>query len=269
MKKIPHSFTWPAGQQWFYQGLDLLPKMARTWLAVWGLYLLLGLVLFQLNNVFLLLLVTLITPLVTAGLYHACHVAQQHENGGAGLEVADYFAPWKTHFSPLLSLGLVLLVMGFLTESLSQYIFGALGLVIDAEVVTPEVIKHAVIAQIISTFVSIPLLVVAFFSPQLVYFHNQALAEALKGSYLGFVAAWRALLVLSLILVALVMVIVFLGTLFVSFLGGLAVVILIGALLVVFSINMCAQFFAFDAIYPIHTPEDAQDATTDDFHTEI
>lgn len=269
MKKPTQTYTWPSGQQWFYQGMDLLPKMARTWLVVWGLYGLIGLAVFQLNNIFLLLAVTLFTPVATAGLYHACYVAKQQERGGAVLGLADYFTPWKTHLNPLLSLGLVLLLMGFITESLSQYIFDYLGLVLDVEVVTPEVMKHAMIAQIISTMVSMPMLVVAFFSPQLVCFHNQTLAQALKGSYLGFVAAWRALLVLSLILVALVMVIIFLGALFVSFLGGLAVAIVIGALLVVISINMCAQFFAFDAIYPIHTSEDDQDSASDDFHAEI
>ncbi len=269
MKKPTQTYTWPSGQQWFYQGMDLLPKMARTWLVIWGLYGLIGLAVFQLNNIFLLLAVTLFTPVATAGLYHACHVAKQHEQGGAVLGLADYFTPWKTHLNPLLGLGLVLLLMGFLTEALTQFIFDALGLVIDEEMAAPELMKNAVIAQIISTVASIPLLVVAFFSPQLVYFHNQSIVGALKGSYAGFVSAWRALLMLSLILVALVMVITFIGALFAALLGGLAVILLAGALLVIFSINMCAQYFAFDSIYPIGLPGDGQDATVDDFHTEI
>ncbi|WP_154224355.1 BPSS1780 family membrane protein [Marinicella rhabdoformis] len=270
------SYTWADGQKWFYQGLELLPVLGALWLMVIAMYGLIAFSIVSINESLFMLLVAVFSPLITAGIYNACHKARQQSEGGPKVVLSDYFAAFKHQTTPLLMLGVCLLLMGFVTEVVTQTIFNALGLVIDEGMEPTLQMKNILIGQFISMVVSIPLLVVAFFSPQLVFFHKQTIKQAIIGSYLGFSQAWRGMLVLSLLIVALVFVTMFLGVLLSSVLGSLAVVLMSGAMIIIFSVNLTGQFFAFDALFPIvETPDkgghgdDNESDVEGQIHTEI
>lgn len=270
------SFTWADGQKWFYQGLDLLPILGALWLMVIALYGLIAFSVMSINESLFMLLVATFSPLITAGIYHACHKARLQSNGGPKVILSDYFAAFKYQTTTLLMLGVCLLLMGLITEVITQLIFNALGLVIEEGMEPALQMKNIFIGQIISMVVSIPLLVVAFFSPQLVFFHKQTIKQAIIGSYLGFTQAWRGMLVLSLLIAAVVFVTMFLGVLLSSILGTIAVVLMSGAMIIIFSVNLTGQFFAFDSLFPIIDlgdmnghDDNSDNESEDQIHTEI
>ncbi len=275
-----NKLAWADGQKCFYLGGDLLPVLGGLWLLMIVLGSVVGYVLSLVNQTLLMFVVVVFTPIITVGAYNACHHARKQSEGGERVSFSHFFAGLKHQTQALMTLGVILLLLSLATESMTQLIFNVLGLEIIEDMAPALQVKNAFIGQMISFVVSFPVLVVALFSPQLIFFHNQTIGQALKGSYLGFLNAWRGLLMLLLMLVAITMVIMIIGTIISALAAGLGIILISGAIIILFSINAFAQYFAFNKVFPIvdvdndsenndENDQGIDSKSSNQFHTEI
>ncbi len=244
-------FSFEDGQQWLFQGWYLLKNFFGLLLLV---LLFLGLCysqLIQMPEWLFFVLVGLFSPIVTAGLSNACYVAKRVGVGGRLVHITDFLAGFKKNMVVLLQLGLVLAVFSLTTQWITNIALDQLGIDLSDDLPMEALLKNTLMAQVISTVISIPLLVLTIFAPQLVFFHNQDLLGALKSSYYGFIAAWRALLMMGLLIVAVVFVVALIGSYFAMLTKDLASLLAIAGFILIFATNICAQFIAFDALFPI------------------
>jgi len=134
-------------------------------------------------------LVSLLMPVVLAGLYVGCRALQQNEE----LELAHLFTGFHRQTTQLVTLGGITLVGQFLIFGLMMLLGGAVlvNILMSAQPETdPNVIAQAVSGASLSVLVGIvlfSLLMMAIqFAPMLVYFNNVTPLQAMKLSLRAF-----------------------------------------------------------------------------------
>ncbi len=260
--KPEKKFTFEDGQNWLKAGWELLKQFMGLWLLV---MVIVGVVYMQLTHLpdyLFFVLVGLFSPLVTAGMYHACWVAKGKQQGGRAVSFGDFLVGFQKRTTTLIKLGVVLSVLSLLTHFAIELMLQIIGVELNPELPPALLLKNTLMAQLIGVVVSIPVLVLTLFAPQLVFFHQQTVLQSLQLSYAGFVAAWRALLMMALLVMALVFVIAFLGTFLSLLLQDLGALLMAVALILLMSANFCGQFWAFISLFPIDGDNDSEEKET-------
>lgn len=260
--KPQQKFTFEDGQNWLKSGWELLKQFMGLWFLM---MMIVGVVYMQLTHLpdpLFFVLVGLLSPLVTAGMYHACWVAKGKQSGGRSVVFGDFLVGFQRRTVVLIQLGVVLSILSLATHFAIELILNVIGLELSPDLPPVLLLKNTLMAQLIGIVVSIPVLVLTLFAPQLVFFHQQTVAQSLQLSYAGFVAAWRGLLMMALLVMALVFVIAFLGTMLSLLLKDIGVLLMAVALILLMSANFCGQFWAFIALFPIDRDDDSEEKET-------
>ncbi len=134
------------------------------------------------------LLFTLASPVFVAGLMEGCRVLSR----GGELEISHLFAGFQKNPAPLITLGGIylvgqVLILGamLLTGGPAIYsLFTGSGEMIEYS----ELLSAMLVPLLIGMALSIPLMMALWFSPMLVYFHNESPLNSISGSFYACLA---------------------------------------------------------------------------------
>lgn len=180
------------GWQWIVEGFRIFREHPLVWIA-----LVVVLVLVWLVSAMIPLLgtlaVSLLLPVLYAGLMTACRTADQ----GGEPEVAQLFGAFKTHATPLVTIGGVYLVGNIIAIGITFGIAGtaALPALMGKGAADPATMLAAARAMLLGLAVGMavfmPILMAVWFAPMLVVFAGLAPLPALQ---LSFAACLRNML---------------------------------------------------------------------------
>jgi len=177
------------GWEWIKQGFVLFTKAPLLWIVF---LLLLFVAAVALSNVPILgePLVSLLMPVVTAGLMAGCRSLQQGEE----LELAHLFSGFKKHTSALVALGGITLASQYLILGAMMAVGGAtlVGLLTSGQPETDpnllmQTIAGAGFAVLIGIVLFSMLMMAMQYAPMLVYFNNATPVQAMKLSLRAFI----------------------------------------------------------------------------------
>lgn len=184
-----HTATAGRGWEWIVEGFRIFRKQPLTWITlvvvmvvIWFASLLIPL--------FGPLAINLVSPVFFAGLMLACRTTD--EDGEP--EFSQLFAAFKTHASPLITIGGIYLVGNIIAVGIVFAVAGgtALPTLMGKTAMDPEAVLVAarglLLGMVVGMAVFIPILMAVWFAPLLVVFHNKPPIEAMKMSY---TACWR------------------------------------------------------------------------------
>ncbi|MDP1538327.1 MAG: BPSS1780 family membrane protein [Burkholderiales bacterium] len=177
------------GWQWLVEGFRIFRKQPLTWIAllvvmlvIWFASLLLPL--------FGPLAISLVSPVFLAGLMLACRTTD--EDGEP--EMRQLFAAFKTHASPLVTVGGIYLVGNIVAVGIVFGVAGGTALPTlmaksggDIEAISAA-LRGLLLGLTVGMVVFMPVLMAAWFAPLLIVFNNTPPIEAMKLSY---TACWR------------------------------------------------------------------------------
>jgi uncharacterized membrane protein len=173
------------GWGWIVEGFRIFRKQPLTWIA-----LVVVMLVIWLASTFLLpaigpLAISLVSPVFFAGLMLACRTTD--EDGEP--EFAQLFAAFKTHASPLITVGGIYLVGNIIAVAVIFAVAGgtALPTLMNKTAVDIETLQAAarglLLGIAVGMAVFVPVLMAVWFAPLLVVFHNRPPVEAMKMSY--------------------------------------------------------------------------------------
>ncbi|HVY08320.1 MAG TPA: BPSS1780 family membrane protein [Burkholderiales bacterium] len=194
--KVPASH----GLRWLMQGFVLLRRNFFIWLAF---VLLLWALVFVAARIPLVgLALALLTPVFLGGLMIGARAVEKGEE----LEIAHFFAGFRTNTISLVSLGAFYLLGNVVIAGLMYAIGGdAIQKIVagQSQNMDPEVLMQALgpalLALLVAMALSIPLTMALWFAPLLVVFRNQKPATALRDSFKGCLRNMLPFLVYGLI----------------------------------------------------------------------
>jgi uncharacterized membrane protein len=192
MKMITRAVAAARGWEWIVEGFQLFRRSPLIWMVLTLALALMWIVSFAIPIVGPLLF-NLLSPVLFAGLMLGCRAIERGEE----LELAHLFAGFKTHASPLVTIGGVYLVGTIL-------IVGAIFVTAGGSML-PTVLSKSpgdieklgaalrslALALTVGFAFYIPLLMLIWFAPLLVVFHDLPAAAAMR---LSFAACWANLL---------------------------------------------------------------------------
>ena len=163
--------------EWLRQGWAFFISHPAQWLVL--LVIILGLHIVPLVGT---LAANLLTPLLGAGLLHACRKAAD----GNAPELGDLFIGFKQNTNNLVMLG-VLYMGGMLLIFALIFVLGggsmAGGLMLGSPVGVGLMLGGVIFSLLLSLALSVPLFMALWFAPALVLFNNMSPVEALKASF--------------------------------------------------------------------------------------
>ena len=167
--------------EWLRQGWAFFISHPAQWLVltIVLLVIILGLHIVPLVGT---LAANLLTPLLGAGLLHACRKAAD----GNAPELGDLFIGFKQNTNNLVMLG-VLYMGGMLLIFALIFVLGggsmAGGLMLGSPVGVGLMLGGVIFSLLLSLALSVPLFMALWFAPALVLFNNMSPVEALKASF--------------------------------------------------------------------------------------
>jgi uncharacterized membrane protein len=199
---------------WFARGLAWFGVAAGNWIVIClilGAMMLLSLLVPLLGVLGLMLL----APVLAGGLMLGCAA----QSSGKALRIDHLFDGFQDHFGALAMLGLVLL-LGMAALSLVSFLvalaaggsFAALSGLLNANPTTLDQMLDLVnlllsglgmallLASLVGTALSLPLMMALWFAPVLVVRHNLPVGAALVASFLGCMKNWLPFLLYSIVL---------------------------------------------------------------------
>ena len=197
IEKVPASH----GLKWLMQGFVLLRRSFYMWVLF--VLLLWGLVFVAARVPYTGLLLALLTPVFLGGLMIGCRAQEQ----GADLEIAHFFAGFRTHTLNLLTLGGFYLI-GNVVIAWTMYAIGgsAIQQIVagQAQNVDPAILMDAIgpamTALLVGMALSVPLSMAIWFAPLLVVFRDEKPGQALRASFRACLKNMSAFLVYGLVI---------------------------------------------------------------------
>ena len=184
----PRAVTAGQGWQWIVEGYRLFMRNALIWITltiVMALIWLLSLALPLLGP----LLFNLMSPVLLGGIMLGCRATEQGEE----LELAHLFSAFRSHATPLVTIGgvhlvgsliILMLVMGTAGGSMMTAMPGKSPADLDAAMKAMSGMMGAIL---LGMALYMPLMMAIWFAPPLIVFRNIEPVPALK---LSFVACW-------------------------------------------------------------------------------
>ena len=180
------------GLKWLMQGLVLLRRGAIIWVLF--VLLLWGMVFVASRLPFAGLVLALFTPVFLAGLMIGCRALEKGED----LEIAHFFAGFRTSTLNLVTLGGVYLIGNVVIAGLMYAIGGtAIQQIVAGQTqnIDPAILMQAIgpalTALLVGMALSVPLSMAIWFAPLLVVFRDEKPGQALRDS---FHACWKNML---------------------------------------------------------------------------
>jgi len=225
------------GWEWIVEGFRIFRKQPLTWITlvvvmvvIWFASLLIPL--------FGPLAINLVSPVFFAGLMLACKTTD--EDGEP--EFSQLFAAFKTHASPLITVGGIYLVGNIVAVGIVFGVAGgtALPTLMGKTAVDLETMRVAVrgllLGMAVGMAVFVPVLMAVWFAPLLIVLHNKPPIEAMKMSY---TACWRNTLPLLIYGVATLMLLI------------IASIPLMLGLIVLLPVLACSVYASYKDIFPV------------------
>lgn len=176
------------GWEWIKQGYGLFKKAPLLWIVLLFIWFIAAVIISSVPVVGAPL-VSLLTPVIWAGLMVGCRALDQDEE----LELAHLFSGFKQHTSQLVTLGGISLVGQYLILGLMMMVGGAtlVGILMNAQPDTdPTVIIQAFtgagFAVLLGIVLFFLLMMAMWYAPMLVYFRNVPPVQAIKLSLRAF-----------------------------------------------------------------------------------
>ncbi|HJQ62753.1 MAG TPA: BPSS1780 family membrane protein [Burkholderiales bacterium] len=191
------------GWQWIVDGFGLFRKYPLMWISLTVVLVLMWMVSFLIPLVGPLLF-NLLSPVLFAGLMIGCKAVE----GGEELELSHLFAGFKKNPTALVTIGGVYLVGTIVVVGV---IFLAAGGSMPTAVLDKSGDMQAVAAAmrsmafalLVGLTLYLPLLMLIWFAPLLVVFHDLNPVEAMKMSFFACLSNWLAFLVYGVIILVL------------------------------------------------------------------
>ena len=225
------------GWEWMVEGFRIFRKQPLTWIT-----LVMVLVVIWLVSLIMPLIgplvIHLVSPVFFAGLMLACRTTD--EDGEP--EFSQLFAAFKTHASPLITVGGIYLVGNIVAVGIVFGVAGgaALPALLGKAGTDIETLRTALrgllLGMAVGMAVFIPILMAVWFAPPLIVFHNMPPVEALK---LSFAACWRNTMPLLVYGVATLV------------LGLIASIPLMLGLIVLLPVLVCSIYASYKDIFPV------------------
>lgn len=227
------------GWQWIVEGFRIFRKQPLTWITL----VMVLVVIWLLSLIMPLigpLVINLVSPVFFAGLMLACRTTD--EDGEP--EFSQLFAAFKTHASPLITVGGIYLVGNIVAVGIVFGIAGgaALPALLGKAGTDIETLRAALrgllFGMAVGMAVFIPILMAVWFAPPLIVFHNMPPVEAMK---LSLAASWRNTMPLLVYGVATLV------------LGIIASIPLMLGLIVLLPVLVCSIYASYKDIFPAAT----------------
>jgi len=172
------------GLQWIKDGFGLFRLNPVIWIALFFVYLLLGMLL-SLVPLIGPIVLNLLAPVFMAGFMLGCQALESEEE----LEINHLFAGFKQNTSQLVTVGGIYLVgvilvagLVFITTGGTVMNEGGHGMAGQHDPAV-EAGGHVMLAALIAMSLLIPLIMAYWFAPPLVIFHNMSPIDAMKLSF--------------------------------------------------------------------------------------
>jgi hypothetical protein len=192
------------GWQWIIDGFGLFRRQPFMWIALTFVLVALWIVSLRIQ-VLGPLLFNLLSPVFFAGLMIGCKAV----DGGRELEFSHLFAGFQKNAAPLVTLGGVYLIgtiviVGIILTTAG----GSLPAILqkspaELQQMDPEALRAVVLALMVGSALYIPLLMLLWFAPALVVFHDLSPVQAMILSFSGCVMNWLTFLVYGAIVLVL------------------------------------------------------------------
>lgn len=224
------------GWEWIVEGFRIFRKQPLTWIALVMVMVVIWLVSLALP-LFGPLAIHLVSPVFFAGLMLACRTTD--EDGEP--EFAQLFAAFKTHASPLITVGGIYLVGNIVAVGIVFAVAGGtalpalLGKTTDIETMRMAV-RGLLLGMVVGMAVFIPVLMAVWFAPLLIVFHNRPPVEAMKMSYTASLRNTLPLLVYGVATLVL---------------GIIASIPLMLGLIVLLPVLVCSIYASYKDIFPV------------------
>lgn len=225
------------GWEWMVEGFRIFRKQPLTWIT-----LVMVLVVIWLVSLIMPLIgplvIHLVSPVFFAGLMLACRTTD--EDGEP--EFSQLFAAFKTHASPLITVGGIYLVGNIVAVGIVFGVAGgaALPALLGKAGTDIETLRTALrgllLGMAVGMAVFIPILMAVWFAPPLIVFHNMPPVEAMK---LSLAASWRNTMPLLVYGVATLV------------LGLIASIPLMLGLIVLLPVLVCSIYASYKDIFPV------------------
>lgn len=181
------------GWQWIVEGFGLFRQSPVIWIALFFVYLLIGMAM-SIIPVAGPIVLNLLAPVFMAGFMLGCRAI---ENGGE-LEINHLFAGFKQNTSQLITVGgiylaglIVIIGIVFMMTGGADLSAISSGRMFGEDVVTTAASEGFLLATLVGLAVLAPLMMAYWFAPILVVFHDMKAVEAMK---ISFVACLRNVL---------------------------------------------------------------------------
>ncbi len=225
------------GWEWIVEGFRIFRKQPLTWITlvmvmvvIWFASLLIP--------VIGPLAINLVSPVFFAGLMLACKTTD--EDGEP--EFSQLFAAFKTHASPLITVGGIYLVGNIVAVAVVFAVAGgtALPTLMGKTAMDPEAVLAAarglMLGMVVGMAVFIPVLMAVWFAPLLIVFHNRLPVEAMKMSYTASLRNTLPLLIYGVAVLVL---------------GIIASIPLMLGLIVLLPVLACSIYASYKDIFPV------------------
>jgi uncharacterized membrane protein len=173
------------GWQWIVQGFGLFRQSPVIWIALFFVYLLIGMVM-SIVPVFGPIVLNLLAPVFMAGFMLGC---REIENGEE-LEINHLFAGFKRNTSQLITVGGIYLaglivILGIVFMLTGGAGLGAMtsGRMFGEDVLATAASGGFLLASLVGLAVLVPLMMAYWFAPTLVVFHDMKAVDAMKASF--------------------------------------------------------------------------------------
>ncbi len=225
------------GWEWIVEGFRIFRKQPLTWIA-----LIMVMVVIWFASLALPLIgplaIHLVSPVFFAGLMLACRTTD--EDGEP--EFAQLFAAFKTHASPLITVGGIYLVGNIVAVGIVFAVAGGTALPAlmgktGVDIETMQVaIRGLLLGMVVGMAVFIPVLMAVWFAPLLIVFHNRPPVEAMKMSYTACLRNTMPLLIYGVATLVL---------------GLIASIPLMLGLIVLLPVLACSIYASYKDIFPV------------------
>lgn len=196
------------GWAWMVEGFALFKKSPVIWIALFIIYLLIGMMLSVVKMVGPIVL-NLLAPVFLAGFMLGCRALDNDEE----LEINHLFAGFKQNTAQLITVGGIYLagiivIVGIMFSGSSGTALSAIfsGQVMDPQQAAATLGDGFIFGALIGLALMVPLIMAYWFAPALVVFHGMPALEAMKLSFQACLRNMLPLFVYSLISAALLVV---------------------------------------------------------------
>lgn len=226
------------GWEWIVEGFRIFRKQPLTWIV---LGLIVAIISFGSVVPIIGMLIILLFPTLFAGVLLACETTDQGEDP----EFSQLFSAFKTHASPLITIGGIFLVGNIITGSIMLGIAGNEALLVilgksNGDIETMRAAMRSLLQGVaVGLAAFFPVLMAIWFAPALIVFRNTPPIEAMKQS---FTACWHNTLPLLVYGVATLV------------LGFIASIPLMLGLIVLLPVLVCSIYASYKDIFPAVAP---------------